>query len=93
MPIANDESGDCIEVFVFVQEMHEKYEKYASAKVNLSKLCVEDKRGGGWFDLEDDCGKVLLSSKYRRVELSPMSVATLANENAAQTQGFEEVGI
>ena len=76
MPIANDESGDCIELFVFVQEMNDHYEKYANAKIPLDKLCVLDKNGGGWIHLDNDAGKVLLSSKYRRTELSP---ATLAN--------------
>ena len=76
MPIANDESGDCIELFVFVQEMNDHYEKYASSKISLDKLCVLDKTGGGWIQLEEGAGKVLLSSKYRRTELSP---GTLAN--------------
>ena len=36
MPIANDESGDDIELDVLVQEMHDNYDKYAHAKINLS---------------------------------------------------------
>ena len=36
MPIEDDESGDEIELFVFVQEMHDNYEKYANAKIDLS---------------------------------------------------------
>ena len=49
MPIANDEAGDFIELFVFVQEMHDKYDKYANAKIPLESLCVLDKTGGGWI--------------------------------------------
>ena len=71
MPITNDEAEEHIEIFVFTEEMHQKYEKYAVAKVPLQKLCVLDKTGGGWIELEKNSGKVLLSSKYQRIELSP----------------------
>ena len=71
MPITNDEAEEHIEIFVFTEEMHQKYEKYAVAKVPLQKLCVLDKTGGGWIELEKNSGKVLLSSKYQRIKLSP----------------------
>lgn len=81
MPIANDESGDDIELDVLVQEMHDNYEKYAHAKINLSELCKLDQKGGGWIQLEDNAGKVLLSSSYQRTKLSIASRPfTLANE-------------
>ena len=72
MPIDNDEAEDFIELFVFVQEMHDKYDKYANAKIPLESLCIldKDKAGGGWIQLEEGAGKVLLSSKYQRSELS-----------------------
>ena len=82
MPIINDESGDDIELFVFVQEMHDNYEKYANAKINLSQLCLIDKKGGGWIQLEENAGKVLLSSTYKRSELPILTQAALANEAA-----------
>jgi hypothetical protein len=49
MPIANDESKDDIVLYVFVQEMHDKYEKYADAKIPLSSLCKISQKGGGWI--------------------------------------------
>lgn len=82
MPIANDESGDDIELDVLVQEMHDNYDKYAHAKINLSQLCKLDQKGGGWIQLEDNAGKVLLSSKYQRSKLSTETQVTLANEAA-----------
>lgn len=36
MPIANDEAEDELELYVFTQEMHDKYEKYADARIPLS---------------------------------------------------------
>ena len=41
-----------------------------------------DKKGGGWIQLEESAGKVLLSSTYKRTELSTATQATLANEAA-----------
>ena len=56
MPITNDESGDDIELYIFVQEMHDKYEKYADAKIPLSSLCKIGQKGGGWIQLEESAG-------------------------------------
>jgi hypothetical protein len=56
---------------MFTEEMHAKYERYSDAKVPLKQLCVLDKKGGGWITLQNNCGKVLLSSKYKRIELTP----------------------
>ena len=61
MPITNDESGDDIELYIFVQEMHDKYEKYADARIPLSNLCKIGQKGGGWIQLDESAGKVLLS--------------------------------
>ena len=35
MPITNDEAEDYIEIFMFTEEMHAKYERYSMAKVSL----------------------------------------------------------
>ena len=87
MPIANDESKDDLQLYVFVQEMHDKYEKYADAKIPLSSLCKIGQKGGGWIELDESSGQVLLSSIYNRIEKNPQvkiqqeDGPTIENEN------------
>ena len=51
--------------------MHDKYEKYADARIPLSSLCKIGQKGGGWIQLDESAGKVLLSSIYNRIDNRP----------------------
>jgi len=89
IPITNDEADEFIEIFMFTEEINAKYERHSEAKVPLKQLCVLDKKGGGWITLQNNCGKVLLSSKYRRIELTPQTRNDILNEG--EGHGFDDM--
>ena len=49
--------------------MHDQYSNYGITKIPLAKLIAKNENmtgGGGWFDLDERAGKVLLTSAFKK---------------------------